>query len=131
MDELIAAKLLADATIAGLIGTRLYWAEGEQGCARPYVVYEQDEEPRSHYNMGVDPNRIRNYEFEAWADNPEDAETVADAIEAELGGFYGTLGAYKVDMLTCEGRTTLYDVTRQAAGMGVHGVGIDFRVIYQ
>ena len=79
------ALLIADGTVTGLVSTRITPDIGSQGTARPYITYTVISTVNAnqvHTNVKVGANtRIQ---INCWADDPDTAMTVADAVEAAL-----------------------------------------------
>jgi hypothetical protein len=88
----LRARLLADAAIAGLVGTRIYWKIRAQGSALPAIVLGTIYGPRDqHFEgpIGTQGNRIQ---FDCLAPTAIAAINLRNAVLAEIEG-PGTAGA--------------------------------------
>lgn len=124
-------RLVADGTVSGLVGTRIYRKVAPQEAAKPYVTFQGISAPRIHgvkNSLGVVQERIQ---FDCWADTDSGAEAVADAIRASLDGFTGTLGSIRV-----QGCTHLDERPGMEPPIGggetpIHRVSQDYMVSYE
>jgi hypothetical protein len=92
MEEALIARLLADAGVASLAGTRVFPGSRPQGSALPAIVlarvsgaplYADDGE------IGLGQDRIQ---IDCWAATYGEAKTLARAVTACLSGFEGPVG---------------------------------------
>ena len=92
MEEAIIARLLADAGVAAIVGTRVFPGMRPQGSALPAAVlnrisggplYADDGE------VGLEQARIQ---IDCWADTYTAAKKLARAVTACLSAFDGTVG---------------------------------------
>lgn len=76
-------SLLSHAPLAALVQGRIRPDKVEKGEARPYIVYLVKRTPQ-HTLDNVVRTTLYEFRMQCWADKREDAEDVADALEAAL-----------------------------------------------
>jgi hypothetical protein len=83
MQTALRDRLLADATITALVGTRVDWDVRPQGKALPAITISKTELHDQH--MGG-PQVTRNpiVQIDCWASKPADAHTLSAAVISEL-----------------------------------------------
>lgn len=91
--------LLADETVAGLIGTKLYPATAPKTAVRPYVVYWISDVEPSHQNSGFTGLDNSTVEFSCFATSREKARAVGRSIRAALESFSGRMGTKYVQYI--------------------------------
>lgn len=89
--EAIYSRLNGDATVSGLVGTRIYPYTPEDPPARPYITYHLISMlPRPHA-MGSDPALVMDrYQVDLWAETYSQLITLDDAVMAVLSRWRGT-----------------------------------------
>jgi hypothetical protein len=84
MQAALRSRLLADATIAGLVGTRVDWGLRPQAKALPAITLDLPGSPRGYHMGGAQATQITRVQIDAWAATPKQAKDIADAVIAEL-----------------------------------------------
>lgn len=91
----VRSFILADTTVAALIGTRLYPIKAPQGGTYPLVTMQKIVELRSHHLRGTQTLAAPRYQIDAWVKESGSsftvAQTIADAIRRRIDGFAGVL----------------------------------------
>ncbi|NBS67650.1 DUF3168 domain-containing protein [bacterium] len=90
------ARLIGDATLTGLIGTRIYPGKAPQDPTLPYVVYHRISTTRTPTLNGptlVPETRIQ---LDIIATSQASAELVATAIRNRIDGYTGTSASVSV-----------------------------------
>src|SRR5947209_1188250 len=86
----LVARLLADTTVAGLIGSKLFPDVPEEDTPLPAVMYQRTEaEPEQALTAATIPLTRFTFTFDVWATHAADAHNIADAIRASLDGYSG------------------------------------------
>lgn len=113
MDEALVTLLLASSTLTGLIGSgdnsRLYWDVIAQGKPSPAVaMYKISSIPDYHHGgpSGLVQSRVQ---IDARAKTRAAALEVARAIEAQLSGYRGVVGAIRFGSILKDGERSSYD----------------------
>jgi hypothetical protein len=83
LDAAVYGRLTADATVSGIVGTRVYSQQAPSGASLPYVVFTSASELLSNLQGVNDINAV--YRVDAWADSRGGAETLAAAV---FGAFH-------------------------------------------
>ena len=88
--------LLADATLGGLIGTRLYPLKLPQDPTVPAMTFQWISGQRAHAADGAVGLASPRVQFDCWAETYLEVESVFEALRKRLDGFRGTAGASRV-----------------------------------
>ena len=88
--------LLADATLGGLIGTRLYPLKLPQDPTVPAMTFQWISGQRAHAADGAVGLASPRVQFDCWAETYLEAEAVFEALRKRLDGFRGTAGSSRV-----------------------------------
>jgi hypothetical protein len=83
MQQALRTRLLNDATIAGLVGTRIDWDARPQGKPLPAITLAMVD-TRDQHMGGPQVTRSSIIQVDCWASKANDAHTLADAVIAEL-----------------------------------------------
>lgn len=78
------ARLLADATVAGLIGNRVYWGERPQGSAYPAILMQTVSDPRPVHLKDYENTRSTLVQMDVYATTYAAALSIAKAAIAAL-----------------------------------------------
>lgn len=91
MKEDLRARLKADATVAGIVGTRVDWDARPQGKVLPAVTLSVVVGDRDRHMGGVQTTLRTMVQADCWADNAKESHELADAVCAatESGGDQG------------------------------------------
>ena len=109
MQTKLAGLLLADATLAGLIGNRVQWDTLPQGTPQPSIVMYVISSI-SHYTMaGADDYEMTHVQFDCRGATAASARAVAEALEARISGFKGEFGGYRFLGIFMQGQRTRFD----------------------
>lgn len=84
-------RLLADANVTGLAGTRVYLNRAREGAAFPNVVLTRIDSPRVQSMAGPSGLAHPRIQIDSRAQNPTDARQLADYIRKSLDGYKGYL----------------------------------------
>ena len=83
MQQALRTRLLNDATVAGLVGTRVDWDARPQAKALPAVTLSMVD-VRDQHMGGAQVTRGTIIQADCWALKPLDAHNLAEAVIAEL-----------------------------------------------
>lgn len=90
--DLVRQFLLADATIAGLIGTRVYPAPPPQNATYPLITTQRISDTQFPHLRQRGPGLAEpRYQIDAWATTKAGVDALASAIQHRLQGFTGVL----------------------------------------
>jgi hypothetical protein len=84
MQAALRSRLLADATIAGLVGTRVDWGLRPQAKSLPAITLDLPGSPRDYHMGGAQNTQITRVQIDAWGTTPKQVKDIADAVIAEL-----------------------------------------------
>lgn len=115
----VAERLMADAAVAALVGSRVYVVKLPQRVTYPAVRVQLVDQPQRYHLRGEDELTRARVQIDAYASedaggNPyTSADNVADAIEASLSGkkFRNTGSPEEIEITGCfrEDRRAMYD----------------------
>lgn len=90
------ARLVSDATITGLVGTRVYPGKAPQDVTLPYVVYSRISTTRTPTLNGPTNVPETRIQLDVIANSQASAEQVATALRNRLDGFTGVSASVAV-----------------------------------
>jgi hypothetical protein len=87
----LLTRLRANAGVTALIGTKSAWVQMPQGTARPYVTLLDltPNRPQTMKGWDLEASRVQ---IDAWADTPESAVAVMEAVLTALVPGHTTSG---------------------------------------
>lgn len=122
MKTALRSRLLADGTIAGLVGTRVDWGLRPQGKPLPAISLTMIPTPRDYTMEAAQVTQIYRVQVDCWAATYASADAVRQAVIAELepasGSFLGAFVQRDQDM-----------PERTDAGE-IHRASLDFKIIH-
>lgn len=83
--------LLADATVASIVGTRIYPRVLPQGVRDPAVVYNRVSMLGDHHMQGASGLVEVRMQLDAWAETGDEAYELASAVKGRLDGYRGEM----------------------------------------
>lgn len=89
----LRAFLLADASIAAVVGTRIYPIKIPQGVAAASLVYTKVSARPDHHMSGASGLARPRLQLDAWAPTADAALWLADLVRERLDGYSGTMGS--------------------------------------
>lgn len=82
--------LADDATVAGIVGANIYPQEAPDAVNEPFIVYRLIESDEPRFLNGAVRYRKYTYEIACYEKVYDDAQALADAVKAAVGGSGGT-----------------------------------------
>lgn len=95
----VYAILTGDATVSGLVSTRVYPVRAPQDVSYPYVVYTPTNTTPTDTKDGVSPLDVIGVQVDVYDDNYDDMVTLAGAIRNALDRYSGTAGGQAVQRI--------------------------------
>lgn len=130
--------LLADGTIAGLIGTRLYPNLLPQSPTFPAMTFGWVSGNRFHHLDGAAGIAGPRVQFDCWALTYLEAEALFEALRLALDGFRGDIGGSpptrRIQGIFSEGERDLYEdgaAIGSGSGAGLYRRSADFTIVYE
>lgn len=93
MQEDLIARLIADAPLAALVGSRINWVRRPQASALPAVVLQTISNVPSYTFDGETNFSDARVQVDCFALTYASARAVAQAVSSSLSGYRGTVGA--------------------------------------
>lgn len=96
---------------AGLpaLASRIYPRVMPQNPTLPLLVYNRISAPRVYSQSGDSGLVNSRYQFDVWAQNPDDVESLSDALITLLSGYTGAMGTENVQASFVENDADGYD----------------------
>lgn len=109
VETAIRARLVADATVSGLIGTRAYALVLPQETAYPAITYNRVSGVRVHDLDGPAGRGTPRISVNSWAETYLEAKALAAAVRVCLDGFRGTVGGVEINNISIENEIDLFE----------------------
>lgn len=125
IEQALRSKLLADATVLGLVSTRVYPLVLPQDPTYPAITYKRvtGRDMTAHDGrLGLDRSR---FQIDCLDDDFGGATTLARAVMVALNGYRGTVDTVDIGAIVNESTQDLYDPILE-----IQKVSIDFWVTY-
>jgi hypothetical protein len=107
IEELITAVMKNDATIAGIVGARIYPLRVPQDADMPAITYQKIS-GRWHVQMSGPHNMSEErFQINCWETTYAGVKALADAVRAALNGYDSTINVVEVHIITLENETDL------------------------
>lgn len=117
--------MVADATILGLVSTRIYPAKLPQNPTFPAVTYQRV----SRQGVGTFATAAKLpailLQVDSWALNYEDSKTLAAAVQTALDNYRGTVDGHTIQAVILESDS---DIFEDAVQPPVYRVEAEYRV---
>ncbi len=108
--QAIYSELANDATVSGLVSTRIYPYTPVDPKARPYVTYHLVSMVQRPHAMGSTPALVTDrYQVDVWADTYESMIALDDAVFAALSRWRGTVAGVTVEESLHVDRREIYE----------------------
>jgi len=117
LETAMRAYVLADATVAAAVGTRMYSRKPPQTPGVPYIVYQRIDTRRLHDMDGPDGLPRPRVQIACWAANSTGAADLADAVRERLDGYRGAWGDVTIGSCLCVGESDTDDPETGRAGV--------------
>ena len=137
LQEAVYTRLSTDATVSGLVGTRIYPVLAPEGVALPYITYQRI--AVDHVESVAGSSGLANalVQVDCWAASYAGANALGEAVRLRMQGFRGTVGSQDIQaVLLSSDRDAPEDPVRIERGgvhgdeVGIHGVQFDFDIWY-
>lgn len=120
IDEAVRAVLLANPTVYGLVGTRIYPLQLPLDCTFPALTYSF---PSDNYKRVARPARLQ---IDCWAEDFTECKNLKNAVETALDGYSGTVSGINI-----EGIFPISHYDMPVDETGLFHIPYDFKIIYR
>lgn len=120
IDEAVRAVLLANPTVYGLVGTRIYPLQLPLDCTFPALTYSF---PSDIYKRVARPARLQ---IDCWAEDFTECKNLKNAVETALDGYSGTVLGINIEGIF---PISPYDMAPDETGL--FHIPYDFKMIYR
>lgn len=129
VEEALAKTLRDDATVAGLVGTRIFpGPASDPDQTRPYISYQRVDGPRLRALDGAQLVAHPRFQLNVWADTPESAWAVGTAVRQALDDFTGTVLGVAIIDTAIEDDTDIYEDSPQDRTRRAYGRRLDYTI---
>lgn len=91
--------LLADGTVSGIIGTRIWPNKLPQGAELEAITYTRVSGVRLKTLKGLAGLARPSFQIDCWAEKYTEVKTLANAVRAVLDGYQGTVNTIRIDRI--------------------------------
>jgi hypothetical protein len=127
IEDAIRTKLLANTTLAGYIGTRIYPTYLPQDAALPAIVYQQIDSPE-HHDIDV---AYPMYQFSIFGITYAAVKAIAAEIYTALQREKGTWSGHTIIQGIYKDGRDLFDINATPDTTKIYGYGVDYRIVYR
>lgn len=127
----LRAALVANATVAGLLGTKIYPLAADTDASLPWVTWRRSANRRQPTLSGPMGVPIVTIEYTVFAATYESARTVADAIRQVLDGYTGTADNTTVRQTSLEDESDDFATLNGAELPDAYAVRQTYEVLWQ
>ena len=120
--KLIYAVVASDATLVGLVGTRVYPEEAPNNVAYPYITFTKVNTQPTRVKNIVSPLDMVKVTFFVYSKNYDTSENVAIALRNKFDNLRGTYNSINLDWCIFEDETTGDPVMEDK----IYWIAIDF-----
>lgn len=130
LEEALRTRLLADSTVSGLVGTRIFPLVIPQGQALPAIAYQRISGVREHTHAGASGLAHPRIQYACVAETFTQARAVADAVRQRLDGFAGVIGSVTVESIMIQNQMDNYNLSADNEASS-YTTWLDFVVWYE
>jgi hypothetical protein len=120
--KLIYAVVASDATLVGLVGTRVYPEEAPNTVTYPYITFSKVNTQPTRVKNIVSPLDMVKVTFFVYSNNYDTSENVAIALRNKFDNLRGTYNSINLDWCIFEDETTGDPVMEDK----IYWIAIDF-----
>ncbi len=128
-DKAAYALLSADATVSGLVGTRIYPVQAPKNATVPYIVYVLDAAQNEIFTTKGTTGLVSDsLEVYCVATEYGSARTLSDAVASVLNGYAGTAGTQVIRGAFRRGGSSTVEFVPPGADKPYYVISLDFEV---
>lgn len=110
IEDVLYSLLKNDATVAGLVGDKIYPYMADENIALPYIVYEETGNEPTNTKQGISDLDTISVNIESYAGSVLDLNTLRAAVRSKLERFNGIVGTKNIDTITFRGESNGYSL---------------------
>lgn len=123
MEEAVVAYLLANTTLAGLLGNRINWNTRPQGSQLPAIVLQRVSGTTDYTMDGPSGLKQSRVQIDCWAKTYGSSVAVSRAVKSALSGLRADLGSTNIQGAFVDNERQSFE--QGAGGEEFHRVSID------
>lgn len=128
IESALRTLALADSTVSGLVGTRMYPLKLPQDPTYPAVTYTRISGPRLYDHGGETGMAEGRFQIDSWGASYSSAKSAAAAVREAIEGYRGTTGGTEFASIFCVNDSDSYEP--QEGDEGVWRVSTDYWIRY-
>ena len=110
IEDVLYSLLKNDATVAGLVGDKIYPYMADENISLPYIVYEETGNEPTNTKQGISDLDTISVNVESYAGSVLDLNTLRAAVRLKLERFKGIVGTKNIDTITFRGESNGYSL---------------------
>jgi hypothetical protein len=127
IESALRTRILGDAGISALIGTRIFPLILPQATSFPALTYQRISGERMHSHDGPSGLAGPRIQIDTWATSYIGAKQLADLIRQRIDGFKGTVGSDEIEGIFMDTEREFYE---DGDLLKLFRVSMDFFVYY-
>lgn len=124
----IQTQLEATSTLTDEVSTRIYRYQRPRDSALPAVTFQRIESEIVNHATGATATGWYRFQVDCWADDMDDARTVADAVSTALSGWSNTDGTPSISMCHQQSDTDLTEPPDHGDDAMLYRISQDYRL---
>jgi len=123
----ICSYLRNEGAITVLVGTKVYQSHAPRNAALPYIIVDRISANRPRHMLAGSPNVNPSVQISCYADDPGEADTIADAVRLKMHGLLDWKIGHDANRIliksaTLESEIDLYDYPADGSNVGADSV---------
>lgn len=115
IEEALVSRVLANATVAATVGTRVYPVVAPEGVTLPALVYQRISGVREHTHDQVGDLARPRFQFGAIALTYSAAKALANAVRSALDNYSGTVLGVRIDAIQVQNEIDTFNASTDEA----------------
>jgi hypothetical protein len=131
IEEALFDMLRFDATIYGLVSSRIYPQIIPQNTSLPALEYEIISAPRGHHFTDMTDLVPARFQITAWSETYSNLRTISDAVRNAIDSLQETVGSVEIASCLMIDEVDLVETVPGADQLRRYGRALDFRITYR
>jgi len=128
VENAIYYLLANDATVAGLVATRIYPIALDQGVALPAIVYTEITGIPDYSCDGPTGQEASRYQITSWAETIPEAREIAEAVKDLFSGYVGTAASVTIQIAHVLNKYDVPAIDRESDETTQYGKAVDVMI---
>ena len=123
-------KLVSDAAVTALVGSRIYPLTLPQGVTLPAIRYQRITGNSDPHLGGTTGLAVATVQLDCVGTTYAGAEQVRDAVRESLEAYQGTVSGVKITSVRATNHSDFYDAPAHANDVGLYQLMSDYEVFF-